>query len=86
MDKPLVRFVISYLRRPFQSTKFFFDTYLKFFVTVPLFESRNVKGQSISKILPKKERKQVDLRYHSVDCFVLFLEELRILKSPYEIN
>jgi hypothetical protein len=42
-------------------------------------------------ILPKNERKQVGLRYHSKyfvksNFFVRFLEELRIPKSPFEIN
>ena len=38
--------------------------------------------------LPKTERKQVDLRYHSSksNFFVRFLGELRIPKSPFEIN
>ena len=39
-------------------------------------------------ILPKNERKQVDLRFIVVksNFFVHFLEELRIPKSPFEIN
>ena len=39
--------------------------------------------------LPKNERKQVALRYHSSKVeffFVCFLGELRIPKSPFEIN
>ena len=43
----------------------------------------------VSSILPKNERKQVDLRYHitlgRIFWFV-FLEEFRIQTSPFEIN
>ena len=54
-----------------------------------------VKGHLISKCLfgvfnfsKENERKQVDLRYDSskVEIFVPFLGELRIPKSPFEIN
>ena len=55
----------------------------------------NDKGQLISKclffvssILPKNERKQFDLWYHSskVELFVRFLGELKIPKRHFEIN
>ena len=42
----------------------------------------------MSSIIPKKEQKQFNLRYHGskVDFFVRLLEELKIPKRHFEIN